>query len=482
MMKTIAILLSGMLICLEAPGLAQSHSNIEPSAPISTSFALPIGEREGVVATDDLNDSDGWGVVSGLGDTYQRAYHLGQDWNFYSSDPTDADPRDDDLGKPVYAASSGTVVFAGFNIPPSGKKGNGYGNMVVLQHRLQDGQKIYTLYAHLDEIEPGIREGAIVNSTKSPIGKVGNTGFAPSPHLHFELFEGDWKLAVAEYGYVTSALSGVASHTQVYPEGKVTWFDPSAFISGMKAPNQSTVRTQIDEYEDKFVSSTTSQYVVSAARKRDYPTTLGSTVLSTLLPGSELNGRWVRGGDGESLWLKTEDGGYVWEGNLADAYGWPDIPPLIVAGQNCQGEMCFKYIEAGMKAIRTVDVFDEIGSSRVIGQVEEGTTQKPADYRILLRRLGRATVSCNTMVIYGLLGAPTSVKVSKGTGVTLLYYFGEGNYVGTINGRGAGEWFQVEDLCLKVSTEVDAQDWLKVRTSAGNLGWVPLENFTSVEW
>jgi peptidoglycan hydrolase-like protein with peptidoglycan-binding domain len=76
-------------------------------------------------------------------------------------------------GAPVGAAGRGTVVSAGWN-------SGGYGNLVIVQHRL--GYQTY--YAHLATISVGIGQAVAGGSL---IGYVGATGRATGPHLHFEV-------------------------------------------------------------------------------------------------------------------------------------------------------------------------------------------------------------------------------------------------------------------------------------------------------
>jgi hypothetical protein len=76
-------------------------------------------------------------------------------------------------GTPVGAAGVGSVIFAGYN-------NGGYGNLVVVQHRLG-----YTSwYAHLSSI--AVSSGQAVDGG-TRIGYVGSTGNSTGPHLHFEV-------------------------------------------------------------------------------------------------------------------------------------------------------------------------------------------------------------------------------------------------------------------------------------------------------
>lgn len=77
-----------------------------------------------------------------------------------------------DKGQPVYATASGVVRSAGFE--------NGYGNLIVLDH----GFGLETLYGHLSAFS--IKKGEKVQRGDL-IGRVGSTGRATGPHLHYEV-------------------------------------------------------------------------------------------------------------------------------------------------------------------------------------------------------------------------------------------------------------------------------------------------------
>jgi murein DD-endopeptidase MepM/ murein hydrolase activator NlpD len=75
-------------------------------------------------------------------------------------------------GTPIVAAASGVVAFSGVM--------RGYGNVVVLDH----GGGISTLYAHCSVLLA--HEGESIEQGKV-IARVGATGLATGPHLHFEV-------------------------------------------------------------------------------------------------------------------------------------------------------------------------------------------------------------------------------------------------------------------------------------------------------
>ncbi|WP_455381230.1 M23 family metallopeptidase [Salinispira pacifica] len=75
-------------------------------------------------------------------------------------------------GSPVHSDGSGLVMFAGPRIVS--------GNTVVVEHL----PGVYSLYYHLHEID--VKAGERIE-TGTLIGKVGMTGLATGPHLHWEI-------------------------------------------------------------------------------------------------------------------------------------------------------------------------------------------------------------------------------------------------------------------------------------------------------
>jgi murein DD-endopeptidase MepM/ murein hydrolase activator NlpD len=79
-------------------------------------------------------------------------------------------------GTPVRTVGDGVVTFAG-------RKG-GHGIMIEIKH----SDRYKTGYSHLSAISPGIVRGKKVTQG-TVIGKVGMTGLATGPHLHFSLYD-----------------------------------------------------------------------------------------------------------------------------------------------------------------------------------------------------------------------------------------------------------------------------------------------------
>ena len=79
------------------------------------------------------------------------------------------------MGDNIYAALDGTITYAGW--------AEGYGYVIYL-HSYVDGYDVETRYAHCSALLYG--SGTTV-SAGTLIAKVGQTGWATGPHLHFEI-------------------------------------------------------------------------------------------------------------------------------------------------------------------------------------------------------------------------------------------------------------------------------------------------------
>jgi hypothetical protein len=105
--------------------------------------------------------------------------HLGDDLNGIGGENSD-------LGDPVFASGAGRVVYCG--VP-----GKGWGNMVILAHRVPDAagesRVMQSVYAHLQDML--VRPNQIVRRGEQ-IGTVGTAGGIYLAHLHFEVREGPY--------------------------------------------------------------------------------------------------------------------------------------------------------------------------------------------------------------------------------------------------------------------------------------------------
>jgi murein DD-endopeptidase MepM/ murein hydrolase activator NlpD len=106
-----------------------------------------------------------WPVVGG-GNYISQYFHYGH----YAIDIAA------DYGSEVRAAAGGTVVFAGW-------KGNGGGYQVWISH----GSNLYTTYNHMSAISVGYGQSV---GAGQQVGRIGQSGDATGPHLHFEVWRG----------------------------------------------------------------------------------------------------------------------------------------------------------------------------------------------------------------------------------------------------------------------------------------------------
>jgi len=121
----------------------------------------------------------------------------------------------------VYAAGDGSVLFAGEDsVIQFGPERDYYGNVVVIEHNQlsPDGLPLYTLYGHLQDIRVEVGQPILAGER---VGRVGDTGIAIGPHLHFEVRVGDvydyrstrnpelWIQPYPGYGTLAGQVSGI---------------------------------------------------------------------------------------------------------------------------------------------------------------------------------------------------------------------------------------------------------------------------------
>ena len=128
--------------------------------PVATVWAFPVG---------DPSPSSGEPAYAATRNVGGPGRHQGADLS---------NRREGGL---VRAAADGIVVVTGARA-----RDDSYGERVVLAHRLAEGGLAYTVYAHLAPRSIVVAPGAIV-AVGTPLGRIGRTGDATAPHLHFEV-------------------------------------------------------------------------------------------------------------------------------------------------------------------------------------------------------------------------------------------------------------------------------------------------------
>jgi murein DD-endopeptidase MepM/ murein hydrolase activator NlpD len=144
-----------------------NHSLFEPGQELKF-FAPTAPDKPWTSGSFGCVRSDGWQMHEGLDILHQHTDRRGE--------PTD----------PVMATADGTVVYVSTKPALSN-----YGKYIVIRH-LIEGLEIYSLYAHLSEIQPGIAAGVAVKAGQ-PIAIMGRTSNTSErigkerAHCHFEL-------------------------------------------------------------------------------------------------------------------------------------------------------------------------------------------------------------------------------------------------------------------------------------------------------
>lgn len=232
-------------------------------------------------------------------------------------------------------------------------------------------------------------------------------------------------------------------------------------------------------YQDEFLSrADETLYVLGTANMRDRPTAQGTTVLRRVNVGEQIVGRWVRGLDPTTRWLRVDIGGanagYLWEGNLSSSLAAPTSAEVISDG--CQGEGCFT--EGTWVASEPIRLFSDhyrwndndidrgflvpVGARLTVEESIVHTTSP-----------GSATLTCTGTYDSWTNGSDrwsvqTPRRLSAGTRVQTLYYSGEGYDVAR---RGENDRIAIPSRCLSSTRAYTAEDWVVVRTTAGRSGW-----------
>jgi murein DD-endopeptidase MepM/ murein hydrolase activator NlpD len=182
------------------PGIRPAEAQLQRPVELPPELAPPVNEDEKiewrpppVAVPHALHPDDHYWLIRPL-PSGKRNYDL--EWYPYGNRPQGQSNYrvhhgmdfPNSTGTPVFAAGSGTVVWAG----PlrSNRDGvNYYGNTVVIHHDWQwRGEDVFTLYAHT--LELFVEEGDTVQQGQLIAG-VGASGEVSGPHLHLEVRVGE---------------------------------------------------------------------------------------------------------------------------------------------------------------------------------------------------------------------------------------------------------------------------------------------------
>jgi murein DD-endopeptidase MepM/ murein hydrolase activator NlpD len=170
----------------------------------------------------------------------QDKYHTGVDYGV----------GDNYLNRAIVAFGSGRVA----TVSRAGTTDHGLGNAVVIEHKMQAGNNIFSVYAHMNSIPNYISSGTYV--TKGTVigyaGKTGNnSGAGGIVHLHFELKNSNTlgSNPAGYYGYVVSSLRTA---------GAVGYISPANYINSANYFDDITLTSQLPNTIKRNTSFTTS--------------------------------------------------------------------------------------------------------------------------------------------------------------------------------------------------------------------------------
>lgn len=154
--------------------MAQETSD---GVPISDGFDFPVGPRGDNVDVFKTHKVDAVLVDPAYYKSF-GVWHPGEDWNGRGGGDTD-------MGDPIYAISHGKVV-------EFGHEATSWGNIVLVEHALPDETRVWSQYAHLDQVMVDkVGQKVVRGQQIGTMGKGAKTAQFPQgrwiAHLHFEI-------------------------------------------------------------------------------------------------------------------------------------------------------------------------------------------------------------------------------------------------------------------------------------------------------
>ncbi|RMH81032.1 MAG: M23 family metallopeptidase [Acidobacteria bacterium] len=156
-----------------SPGAQQEHFDVFDVEKVDRIIATELSVEEAMkellnVKTPEMVKPDIWPVVGVVTSDYGWR-QMGRRSEFHTGIDISAP-----YGTPVSVVSDGRVIYAGWI--------RGYGKTVIVYH----GYGFATLYSHLSDIDVNYSDRVVKGQI---IGKVGTTGRAFGPHLHYEVLK-----------------------------------------------------------------------------------------------------------------------------------------------------------------------------------------------------------------------------------------------------------------------------------------------------
>jgi hypothetical protein len=134
-----------------------------PDLPLAEQFVSPVGDPSDYTRPA-AGEEHGYTLTRGVQRKHDR--HLGLDLS------------NREKGGEVRAPADGVVIES--------RRYAGWGQLIVIAHRLATGDCVMSLLAHLQPGSVRVQPGDVVTAGE-PLANVGQSGHATGPHLHFEM-------------------------------------------------------------------------------------------------------------------------------------------------------------------------------------------------------------------------------------------------------------------------------------------------------